>query len=108
MGYVSADGVTETSERSTEEIRAWGGQKIRTVQTEYGTSLSLTLIESRNATALRFVFGDDNVDVSGGEITVKRNEKTLPYVQLLVRRCLMATTLATLTWAALRLPRLEM
>lgn len=84
VGYVSADGVTETSERSTEEIRAWGGQKIRTVQTEYGTSLSLTLIESRNATALRFVFGDDNVDVSGGEITVKRNEKTLPYVQLLV------------------------
>lgn len=84
VGYVSTDGVTETSERSTEEIRAWGGQKIRTVQTEYGTSLSLTLIESRNATALRFVFGDDNVDVSGGEITVKRNEKTLPYVQLLV------------------------
>lgn len=85
VGYVSTDGVTETSERSTEEIRAWGGQKIRTVQTEYGTTLALTLIESRNAEALKFVFGDDNVDTStAGEIVVKRNEKTLPYVQLLV------------------------
>lgn len=85
VGYVSTDGVTETSERSTEEIRAWGGQKVRTVQTEFGTTLSLTLIESRNAEALKFVFGEDNVDTStAGEIVVKRNEKTLPYVQLLV------------------------
>lgn len=85
VGYVSTDGVRETSERSTEEIRAWGGQKIRTVQTEFGTSLALTLIESRNAEALKFVFGEDNVDTStAGEIVVKRNEKTLPYVQLLV------------------------
>lgn len=85
VGYVSTDGVTESSERSTEEIRAWGGQKIRTVQTQFGTTLSLTLIESRNAEALKFVFGDDNVDTStAGEIVVKRNEKTLPYVQILV------------------------
>ena len=85
VGYVSTDGVTESSERSTEVIRAWGGQKIRTVQTEHGTTLSLTLIESRNAEALKFVFGEDNVDTStAGEIVVKRNEKTLPYVQLLV------------------------
>ena len=48
-------------------------------------ALSLTLIESRNAEALKFVFGEDNVDTStAGEIVVKRNEKTLPYVQLLV------------------------
>lgn len=90
VGYVSTDGVTESSERSTEVIRAWGGQKIRTVQTEHGTSISLTLIESRNAAALRFVFGDDNVEVSDGvdgapgEITVKRNEKVLPYVQIII------------------------
>ena len=84
VGYVSTDGVTESSERSTEEIRAWGGQKVRTVQTEHGTTVSFTLIESRNAAALRFVFGDDNVVVSGGEITVKRNEKVLPYTQIII------------------------
>lgn len=85
-GYVSTDGVTESSERSTEVIRAWGGDKIRTVQTEYGTTLSLTVIESRNAEALKLVFGPDNVavDESIGEITVKRNSKTLPYQQFVI------------------------
>ena len=84
LGYVGEDGVTETSERSTEEIRAWGGDKVRTVQTEFGTTISFTLIESRNAEALKFVFGEDNVEVAADEITVKRNSKVLPHVQLLI------------------------
>ena len=84
-GYVSTDGVVETSERSTEEIRAWGGTKVRTVQTEFGTNLALTLIESRNADALKLVFGADNVDESvPGEITIKRNEKVLPHTQFII------------------------
>lgn len=84
LGYVGEDGVTETSERATEEIRAWGGDKVRTVQTEFGTNLSFTLIESRNAEALKFVFGPDNVTESAGEIVVRRNSKVLPHVQLLI------------------------
>lgn len=84
LGYVGEDGVTETSERSTEVIRAWGGDKVRTVQTEFGTNLTFTLIESRNAEALKFVFGPENVEVGADEITVKRNSKVLPHVQLIV------------------------
>lgn len=84
VGYVSDEGVVETSERSTEEIRAWGGQKIRTVQTEFGTSLALTLIESRNADALKLVFGEDNVSEASGEIVIKRNEKVLPHRQFII------------------------
>src|SRR5699024_11053167 len=57
VGYVSDEGVTESSERSAEEIRARGGTTVRTVQTEFGTTLSLPLIESRNADTLKFVFG---------------------------------------------------
>ena len=85
-GYLSTDGVTESSERATEVIRAWGGDKVRTVQTEYGTTLSLTLIESRRAEALRLVFGDDNVDVdsTSGTVTVKRNSKVLPHRQFII------------------------
>lgn len=83
-GYLSTDGVTESSERATEVIRAWGGDKVRTVQTEYGTTLSLTLIESRRAEALRLVFGDDNVVVEGGTVTVKRNSKVLPHRQFII------------------------
>ena len=84
VGYVSTDGVTESSERATEVIRAWGGDKVRTVQTEYGTTLSLTLIESRNAETLKLVFGEDNVSVAGGEVTIKRNSKVLPHRQFII------------------------
>lgn len=84
VGYVSDEGVTESSERSTEEIRAWGGKKVRTVQTEFGTTLSLTLIESRNAETLKLVFGEDNVTVSDGQISIKRNEMVLPHQQFII------------------------
>lgn len=79
-GYVSSDGVTETIERSTEIIRDWNGDQIRTVQTEYGGNLTFTLVESRRATVLRAVFGDDNVtvDQTSGMITVRRNATVLP------------------------------
>ena len=83
-GYLSTDGVTESSERATEVIRAWGGDKVRTVQTEYGTTLTLTLIESRRAEALQLVFGDDNVVVENGTVTVKRNSKVLPHRQFII------------------------
>lgn len=84
LGYVGEDGVTESSERSTEEIRAWGGDKIRTVQTEFGTTLSFTLIESTNAETLKFIFGEDNVTEGAGEVVVKRNSKVLPHMQLII------------------------
>lgn len=84
VGYISEDGVTETSERSTEEIRAWGGDKVRTVQTEFGTNLEFTLIESRNAEALKVVFGEENVTEVDGEITIARNSKVLPHLQFLI------------------------
>jgi hypothetical protein len=83
-GYVSDEGVSETSDRSTEEIHVWGGRKVRTVQTEYGVTLSFGLIESVNADVLKFVFGDDNVVADGKNITVKRNEKVLPHISLVV------------------------
>lgn len=84
VGYVSTDGVTESSERATEEIRAWGGDKIRTVQTEFGTTISFTVIEARNADTLKLVFGPDNVSTEGGAIVVKRNSKTLPAQQFII------------------------
>lgn len=84
LGYVGEDGVSETSERSTEVIKAWGGIKVRTVQTEFGTSLKFTLIESRNANALKFIYGEGNVTITGNVAKIRRNEKTLPHLQLVV------------------------
>lgn len=84
-GYVGEDGVSESSERSTEDIRAWGGIKVRTVQTEYGTTLTLTFIESRRALVLKSVFGDDNVTIDPkGFIKVRRNETPLGSAQWVI------------------------
>ena len=84
LGYISEDGASENSERSNEDIRAWGGRLVRRVQTEYGTELSFTLIESRNADTLKFVFGPENVIETDGNIRTKRNEKVLPHGQLVI------------------------
>ena len=47
----------------TEKIRAWGGDAVRTVQTEHDVTFGFTLLETNEATA-KAVFGDDNVTVT--------------------------------------------
>ena len=83
-GYLSTDGVTESSERATEVIRAWGGDTGGRGQTSPGPSLPRTLPEARRGGARGRVFGDDNVVVEGGTVTVKRNSKVLPHRQFII------------------------
>src|SRR5699024_1793896 len=52
--------------------------------TEFGTTISFTVIEARNADTLKLVFGPDNVSTEGGAIVVKRNSKTLPAQQFII------------------------
>lgn len=79
VGYVGADGVTESNTRSVEPIRDWNGDLIRNVQTEHDATLTFMLIESRRAATLKRVFGADNVEVDEitGNVTVRRNSKVL-------------------------------
>lgn len=51
LGYVGEDGVTESRERSSNDIRAWqNGASVRTVVTDGTLSYSLTLIETKKET----------------------------------------------------------
>lgn len=51
LGYVSEDGVAEARDRSTSDIIAWqNADKVRTVVTEAGMTLTLTLIETKKET----------------------------------------------------------
>lgn len=57
LGYVSSDGITETIDRSTNQIRAWqNGALVREVTSEGTYSVTLTLIES-NEDVLALYFG---------------------------------------------------
>lgn len=51
LGYVSEDGVTESRERSTEDIKAWqNGAVVRTLVTEGKLTYQLALIETKKET----------------------------------------------------------
>lgn len=69
LGYIGEDGVTETQDRSTDKIKAWGGDTVKTVQTEHSLTYQLTLIETLNAEVLKTVHGDENVTTTAATTT---------------------------------------
>jgi hypothetical protein len=65
LGYVSADGITETIDKTTSQIRAWqGGALVREVVSEGTYSVTLTFIET-NQEVLELYFGSE---ITGGEL----------------------------------------
>jgi hypothetical protein len=62
LGYVSADGITETIDKTTSQIRAWqGGALVREVVSEGTYSVTLTFIET-NQDVLELYFGSAITD----------------------------------------------
>jgi hypothetical protein len=84
LGYLSDDGVNETTDRSSKKQYAWGGDTIATTQDSYGKSFKLTIAEYLNATAKSVVKGASNVTVTaatsttGTRITSKDTSAQLP------------------------------
>jgi len=85
-GYIGEDGVTETNERSTDRIRAWGGSTVKVVQTEHNVTYKFTFLETLNKNVLQAVYGEDNVTTTAATSTsgtlhaVKVNGGTLPHM----------------------------
>lgn len=65
LGYVSADGITETIDKTTAQIRAWqNGALVREVVSEGTYSVAMTFIET-NQDVLELYFGSD---LTGGAL----------------------------------------
>lgn len=80
LGYVSEDGVTFSRSRETEDVTAWGGDKVLTLQTEKTDTAQMTLIEALNENVLKLVHGADNVTGAlATGLTVKENSQELDY-----------------------------
>jgi len=83
-GYVGEDGLTESAERSTDKVKAWGGDIVKVVQTDFAVTYSFTFIETLNSEVLKAVYGKDNVTTTAATSTkgtlhaVKVNSDTLP------------------------------
>ncbi len=90
LGYVGEDGFTETNERTTEDKKAFGGDTVKVLQTEYNHTFQFVLLESLKADVLKAVYGASNVTVTpansshGTQITVKKNSKKLPHMSWVI------------------------
>lgn len=79
LGYVSEDGLVNSVEVDTENVNAWGGDLVLVGQTAFAETFMVNLIET-NAESLKVYYGEDNVVVSGDNITIKQNSAQLPSV----------------------------
>ena len=74
LGYVSEDGVTNSNTAESDDVKAWGGDTVISLQTDKTDTFTMTLIESMNADVLKAVFGSTNVTGTFATgITVKAN-----------------------------------
>ena len=74
LGYCSEDGVTNATNISTENIKAWGGDIVDTPMTEKIETYQFKAIESLNIDVLKAAYGDDNVTGTAATgITVRHN-----------------------------------
>lgn len=79
LGYVSEDGVTNSTSLTAEQIKAWGGDVVAVPQTEKVSTVKLKLIEATNVDVLKAYFGSGNVSgaLQSG-ITVNVNAQDIP------------------------------
>ena len=76
VGYCSEDGVTNGKSKTTNDIKAWGGDTVASPTTDKKDTFKWKMIEGSNIDVLKVVHGDTNVSgtLSDG-ITVTENAK---------------------------------
>lgn len=82
LGYCSEDGLRNAPTRTVDTVKAWGGDTVLTLQTEFTDTFTFTLIEALNEDVLKTVYGESNVTSATNKITIKSNSKELENIAL--------------------------
>jgi hypothetical protein len=78
VGYIHEDGVTETQDTETEDIKAWQlGATVRKVQTSHDLMYNFTMLET-NGVVLKEYYGDFTAGVSAADDVVLIKGTELP------------------------------
>lgn len=82
-GAVGENGISVNRPRTSQDIKMFGGGTLRTVQTEYDESITVTLLEDDNEVVLETINGAENVvvgtpDADGLAKTIYHTSKPLP------------------------------
>lgn len=83
VGYVTADGLTFSQDRSTQDLKDWANKVRRTIMTDHNETIKMGIMETTEET-MKVLFGEDNVTAvaattaSGKKITVNLSSSSLP------------------------------
>ncbi|MEY8565206.1 hypothetical protein AALF15_01365 [Corynebacteriaceae bacterium 7-707] len=89
-GAVGEDGVSVVQDRSTNDIKMFGGETFVTVQDNYDEQIEITLLEDDNDAVLATAFGDANVEkteataTDGTKRVIYHTSQTLPISSFVV------------------------
>ena len=74
LGYISDDGISNSSAPDTDTVKAWGGDPVLYTNNGRDDTFQLTLIEATNPYVLKTVYNDNNVSGTLKDgLTVKVN-----------------------------------
>ena len=85
LGYVSEDGLTQSTAEENTEILAWGGDKVVVSQDSYGKTATFNLLETIRPSVLQTIYGKEFVEVKeDGSIKVADTGEPLPHIVLVI------------------------
>lgn len=107
VGYISEDGFTNAITRKSTDIKAWGGDTVLSVQTEFDNKYKTVFLDSIDLNVLKAIYGEANVSGSlSAGLDVKINNKELDEMSVVVDMILKDGTLERIVVARAKITEL--